>query len=120
MSACSNPDCLAAAEQLDRVMEHWKESLDARERVIVKAEEQARQFKALQAEVLTLRTRVQELQRERDGDRLMKFEGGFLQWPGGGMNLDMLQVLLAPAGLRVVAAADLASGPRSGHTDPEG
>lgn len=31
-----------------------------------------------------------------------KFEDGCLQWPGGGMNLAMLQALLAPAGLVIV------------------
>jgi hypothetical protein len=34
----------------------------------------------------------------------VRFEDGLLQWPGGGMNLSLLRLLLARAGLEIVVA----------------
>ena len=58
----------------------------------------------------SLRLQLDELQSKHrgwlapDAERanVTRFRDGCLEWPGGGMNLDMLRALLAPAGLQIV------------------
>lgn len=49
-----------------------------------------------------LSPRVTEALARAEGT-MTRFHNGYLEWPGGGMNLAMLRALLARAGLQIVA-----------------